>query len=31
VLTLQSYEQARNTAFLLRALHGLTTELRKLP
>ena len=30
VLTLQSYEQARDTAWLLRALHGLTTEPRKL-
>jgi hypothetical protein len=30
VLTLQSFEQARDTAWLLRALHGLTTEIRKL-
>lgn len=30
VLTLESYEQARDTAWLLKAVHGFTTEIRKL-
>ena len=31
VLTMQSYEQARDVASLLRSIHGLTTEPRRLP